>query len=176
MSTSGGRIAANRQRQGELYGVPWGERVHRLTATLGITQARLARVLGVSPAMLSQLVSGRRIKIGDPAVLARLLLLDRRVAARTRFPPRVVEALLEDVAAARLHWTPPGPAAGRTLAHPLPAATAPGAVTAAAGALRAVVAPARLAGAAAAVAAAYPEVAEVLRQAAGDAVACAAGA
>src|SRR6185437_3341216 len=65
----GVRIALNRHRQRELYGCLLGDRVRRLTTVLGITQARLARALGLSPAMLSQLASARRVKIGDPAVL-----------------------------------------------------------------------------------------------------------
>ena len=99
------RLARNRGRQRELYGAPLGDRVRRLTAGLGITQGRLAQTLGVSPAMLSQLASARRVKIGDPAVLARLQLLDRRCASG---PPRAraaVDALLAEVAAAQLHWT-----------------------------------------------------------------------
>ena len=75
---AGARVAQGREQQRELYGAPLGDRVRRLTAALGISQARLARTLGISPAMLSQLVSGRRVKIGDPAVLARMMLLDQR--------------------------------------------------------------------------------------------------
>ena len=140
------RLARNRQRQRQLYGAPLGDRVRRLTAQLGITQGRLALALGVSPAMLSQLASARRVKIGDPAVLARLQLLDHRCASG---PPRgrpAVDALLAEVAGTRLRWgglPPPTPAE----------------------ALRAVAPPARLAAAAAALAPAFPELAAVLRQA-----------
>ena len=103
-------VRANRVRQCELYGAPLGDRVRTLTARLGISQARLARVLGISPAMLSQLVSGRRVKIGDPAVLARLRALDRgRAAQVTARDPRAVEKLLADIARMQWHWTGPGP-------------------------------------------------------------------
>ena len=145
------RLARNRGRQRELYGAPLGDRLRRLTAELGITQGRLARALGLSPAMLSQLASARRVKIGDPAVLARLQLLDRRCALG---PPRgrgAVDALLAEVEGAQLHWSG---ADGMSAHRP-------------ADALRAVAPPARLAAAAAALAPAFPEVAEVLRQAAG---------
>jgi hypothetical protein len=152
----GARLAVNRERQRELYGAPLGDRVRSLTAGLGVTQARLARALGISPAMLSQLVSARRVKIGDPAVLARLMMLGQRCGALREKPdPRAVEALLVDVARARWHWTGPrvpGP-------RPRPGGSA-------ADALRGVAEPARLAAAAAALGARFPELAEVLRQAA----------
>ncbi|GEL26475.1 hypothetical protein PSU4_54290 [Pseudonocardia sulfidoxydans NBRC 16205] len=106
------RIAAAQERQRELYGAPVGERVRRITGGLGVTQGRLARALGLSPAMLSQLVSGRRVKIGDPAVLGRLMLLDARVPPT---PPSktVADALLADVGAARPSWSAPGPGTGK---------------------------------------------------------------
>ena len=141
-------VRANRARQCELYGAPLGDRVRTLTARLGISQARLARVLGISPAMLSQLVSGRRVKIGDPAVLARLRALDRgRAAQVTARDPRAVEKLLADIARVRWHWTGPSPPTAAEI-------------------LRGVAEPGRLAAAAAALRTSFPEVAEVLRQAA----------
>lgn len=153
----GAHIALNRARQRELYGTPLGDRVRELTAGLGISQARLARALGLSPAMLSQLVSARRVKIGDPAVLARLQLLDQRCHAVRRPPePRAVEALLTEVAGARWQWT------GRRA----PASRGRRAPATPADALRGVADPARLAAAAATLAPAFPELAEVLRQAA----------
>jgi len=117
--------------------------------------------------MLSQLASARRVKIGDPAVLARLQMLDRRCAAG---PPRgraAVDALLAEVAGAQLQWTgadSPGAAPGtarRPAIGPHSAARATPA-----DALRAVAPPARLAAAAAALAPAFPELARVLFQAA----------
>lgn len=103
-----GQTAANRDRQRELYGAPLGDRVRRVTGALGITQGRLARALGLSPAMLSQLVSGRRVKIGDPAVLARLLLLDERCPAGSpALGSEGLQALLEEVRGARLQWAVP---------------------------------------------------------------------
>ena len=91
------QIAENRARQCELYGAPLGDRVRRLTVGLGISQARLARTVGVSPAMLSQLVSGRRVKIGDPTVLVRLRALDHRCATLPPSPDRgTVDLGLDD--------------------------------------------------------------------------------
>jgi hypothetical protein len=148
------RLARNRGRQRELYGAPLGDRLRRLTAGLGITQGRLAQALGVSPAMLSQLASARRVKIGDPAVLARLQLLDRRCAAGAPRDRAGVDALLGEVAGAQLQWTgTDGPASVGPAGAP-------------ADALRAVAPPARLAAAAATLAPAFPELAQVLREAA----------
>ncbi|HZE01436.1 MAG TPA: helix-turn-helix transcriptional regulator, partial [Pseudonocardiaceae bacterium] len=50
-----------------------GDRVRRLVIAFNVSQAQLAEVLGLSAPMLSQLMSGRRAKIGNPAVLAALL-------------------------------------------------------------------------------------------------------
>ncbi len=166
----GRRIAANRERQRELYGAPLGDRVRRLTGLLGISQARLARTLGLSPAMLSQLVSGRRLKIGDPAVLARMLVLDQRCRGLVERPsPSTVEGLLAEAAQADWRWAQWAWSArvgrGAGAVRPAPR-DRPGARNAAE-VLRGVAEPARLAAAAAALGPAFPELAEVLRQAAG---------
>lgn len=58
--------------QVEMYGEPLAAIFGRLTEGLGLSQAQLARVLGMSPAMLSHLGSGTRVKIGNPAVQRRL--------------------------------------------------------------------------------------------------------
>jgi transcriptional regulator with XRE-family HTH domain len=158
-----GRVALNRRRQRELYGSPLGDRVRRLTGALGITQARLARTLGVSPAMLSQRASARRVKIGDPAVLARLQLLDQRCAVSPPSGRAAVEALLDEVGRARLQWGAHDGQAARSTQPGVAVAPGPGPAGAA---LRAVAPPARLAAAAATLAPAFPELAEVLRQAA----------
>ena len=62
----------NRQTQRELYGEPVADIVGRIMSSLGLTQVRLAEVLGLSSPMLSQLIGARRVKIGNPAVLGRL--------------------------------------------------------------------------------------------------------
>lgn len=154
----GGTIAQNRERQRELYGAPLGDRVRRLTAALKISQAHLARTIGISPAMLSQLVSARRVKIGDPAVLARFLMLDDRSSSgRVRGDRKAVEALLAEVARSRWHWTTPRAPTQRRRRSPVSAVDA----------LRSIAEPARLAAAAAALGPAFPELADALRQAAG---------
>ncbi|WP_300008883.1 helix-turn-helix domain-containing protein [Pseudonocardia sp.] len=165
-------VVENRARQAELYGAPLGDRVRRLTTGLHITQARLARALGISAAMLSQLASGRRVKIGDPAVLARLLLLDQRCtelgAPAEPIPPRAVEVLLSDVARAHWQFSPtPLPPAPPVRLRPVAPVAPPAGGSSAADALRRIAAPARLAAAAATLGPGFPELAEVLRQAAG---------
>lgn len=59
-------------KQIALYGASVAESVHHLTDALGVSQAAVARAIGVSPPMLSQLVSGQRIKFGNPLALQRL--------------------------------------------------------------------------------------------------------
>lgn len=61
-----------RELQRGWYGEPLGDLFRRLMADLGLNQSRLAGVLGLSAPMLSQLMSGQRAKIGNPAVVQRL--------------------------------------------------------------------------------------------------------
>ncbi len=72
-------VQRNLALQREWYGEPLGDRVRRLVVAYSISQAQLADVLGISAPMLSQVMSGRRAKIGNPAVLARLVMLERKV-------------------------------------------------------------------------------------------------
>jgi transcriptional regulator with XRE-family HTH domain len=67
--------ARARELQRSWYGEPLGDLFRRLIAELGLNQARLAGVLGLSAPMLSQLMSGQRAKIGNPAVVQRLQAL-----------------------------------------------------------------------------------------------------
>ncbi|MFR9804347.1 XRE family transcriptional regulator [Pseudonocardia sp. RS010] len=168
------RLAENRERQRALYGAPLAERVHRMMRVLGITQGTVAATLGMSPAMLSQLVSAKRVKIGDPAVLARLLLLDERCAGGP-VAPEAVPTLLEQVRGASPEWS-------ALLARPVPAVR-PGTdprptrpvprpglprdpALLAAEALRRVAGPTQLVAAASTLAATFPELAALLRRAA----------
>jgi transcriptional regulator with XRE-family HTH domain len=72
-------VQRNVALQRQWYGEPLGDRVRRLVVAFAVSQTQLADVLGISPPMLSQLMSGRRAKIGNPAVLARMVMLERRV-------------------------------------------------------------------------------------------------
>jgi transcriptional regulator with XRE-family HTH domain len=71
-------VQRNVALQREWYGEPMGDRVRRLVVAFDVSQAQLAEVLGISAPMLSQVMGGRRAKIGNPAVLARLVMLERR--------------------------------------------------------------------------------------------------
>src|SRR5690625_126923 len=81
------------QRQVELYGEPLRDRFRRVIDVYGISQRRLAGVLGLSAPMLSQLISATRTKIGNPAVYERLVLLEQRAGDEDR------QAVLVDVEA-----------------------------------------------------------------------------
>lgn len=72
-------------KQRELYGETLVAIAGRITSALGLTQARLADVLGLSAPMLSQLLSGHRVKVGNPLVLARL----RALAELAEVAPRL---------------------------------------------------------------------------------------
>jgi transcriptional regulator with XRE-family HTH domain len=70
------------EQQRALYGAPLSDLGATVREALGLTQGRLAEVLGLSAPMLSQLLSGQRVKIGNPAVVHRLqLLLDLSASA-----------------------------------------------------------------------------------------------
>lgn len=68
-------IEENLELQRRLYGESLADIARRVRASLGLTQAGLADVLGLSAPMMSQLLSGQRAKIGNPAVLGRLQAL-----------------------------------------------------------------------------------------------------
>jgi transcriptional regulator with XRE-family HTH domain len=72
--------ARNLELQQQWYGEPLGDRFRRLLDRLGQSQSQLAGLLGLSAPMLSQLMSGQRAKISNPAVLSRLLQLEAMVA------------------------------------------------------------------------------------------------
>ncbi|RCW39753.1 hypothetical protein DFQ14_11414 [Halopolyspora algeriensis] len=72
-------VQRNLALQRQWYGEPLGDRVRRLIVAFRTSQAHLADVLGISAPMLSQVMSGRRAKIGNPSVLARLVMLERKV-------------------------------------------------------------------------------------------------
>ncbi|MGP3991356.1 helix-turn-helix domain-containing protein [Streptomyces sp. 3N207] len=76
--------AKARELQSQWYGEPLGTLFRRLIEDLGLNQARLATVLGLSAPMLSQLMSGQRAKIGNPAVVQRVQALQELAAEVSR--------------------------------------------------------------------------------------------
>lgn len=85
--------------QTEMYGEPLGQRLGRLLTAYRVSQARLAGALGLSPPMLSQLMSGQRAKISNPAVFGRLVRLEELAAGVA--DPVVRDAALEEVRGSR---------------------------------------------------------------------------
>ena len=78
--SGGAPLAVETLREAEAeaaFGVPVRE-------AYGLSQRALAQTLGLSAPMLSQLASGQRIKIGSPAVYARLVMLEERAQRRVR--------------------------------------------------------------------------------------------
>lgn len=89
-------------RQVDLYGLSWSERLHRVMTAYRLTQARLAAVIGLSAPMVSQLISGQRVKISNPAVYARVVRLEELAgsAGVRAGDPAEIARVLDDVAAA----------------------------------------------------------------------------
>lgn len=63
----------------ELYGATWASRFAALRAAYRLSQGALASTVGLSAPMVSQLVSGHRVKISNPAVLARIVYLEEQL-------------------------------------------------------------------------------------------------
>ncbi|WP_166349269.1 helix-turn-helix domain-containing protein [Phytoactinopolyspora limicola] len=93
-------IERNRRQQAELYGAALGDLVLTVRNSLGLTQRRIAEVLGLSPPMLSQLISAQRVKIGNPAVVARLTALLDLAETNLALEPDELEARLGAVSLA----------------------------------------------------------------------------
>lgn len=147
-------VRRNREQQALWYGEAVGDTVRRVLSALDLTQGQLAAVMGLSAPMLSQLASGQRVKIANPAVLGRLQALtalsdDPRTAqlSRTDIARRVEEVRALDASTV---LTSGSLAAGRG-------------PEAAQAVLRAVASPTEIARAAELLDGEYPSLAEVLR-------------
>ena len=89
-------------RQVDLYGLSWSDRLHRVMTAYRLTQARLAGVIGLSAPMVSQLISGQRVKISNPAVYARVVRLEELAGSpgvRAGDPAEIARVLAEVTAA-----------------------------------------------------------------------------
>jgi transcriptional regulator with XRE-family HTH domain len=165
-------VVRNRTLQTEWYGEPLGDRFRRLLDRLTLSQAQLADVLGLSAPMISQLMSGVRAKISNPAVLARLAVVEQ-MAADPAFVVLPPAARAEELARL-VHETPTNSSTVAITHAGAASASASSAggenasggvdpVAAVQGVLRAVASAAELDGAAKALDADYPALAEVLR-------------
>ena len=67
-------------QQLQMYGENWADRFGRLLRGYGISQSRLAAVIGLSAPMISQLITGARVKISNPAVYGRIVRLEQLLA------------------------------------------------------------------------------------------------
>jgi transcriptional regulator with XRE-family HTH domain len=130
-------------RQTEIYGESWSDRLHRLMTAYRLSQAKLAAVIGLSAPMLSQLISGQRVKISNPAVYGRIVALEE-ASADPGFAGRSagdIEALLARTAASQPVLstrvsTAAVPPPGDGVVDALAALAPPAALTAAADAVR----------------------------------------
>lgn len=153
-------VQRNRALQQQWYGEPLGDRVRRLVVAFRTSQAQLADVLGISAPMLSQVMSGRRAKIGNPSVLARLVMLERKVLL-----PGVVAGEAEAVQQALEDVRNSHPSVGRDT---LPVAQRANGEESAWPVLRQLAEPSELKSAADLIGEAHPGLAELLRRAAAD--------
>ncbi|MEV8376969.1 helix-turn-helix transcriptional regulator [Kribbella sp. NPDC056861] len=151
----------NLKLQLEWYGEPLGDRFRRLLDRLALSQAQLAGLLGLSAPMLSQLMSGQRAKISNPAVLSRLLQLEATVdePGWTSLPAGEQARRLEEIRGAQ-RSTLTVDHAKEPVAAPAPAADP---VVAIQSLLRDIASAGDLQGAAALLDSQYPELAEALR-------------
>ena len=86
-----------------IYGESWADRFGRLLTGFGLSQSRLAAVIGLSAPMMSQLITGQRVKISNPAVYGRIVRLEELLptpAVRLGDREQVAQ-LLADVAASQ---------------------------------------------------------------------------
>lgn len=92
-------VARVREQQRQLYGAPLNELLQRCAGVLQVNQGQMARLLGVSAPMLSQLINGHRIKLANPAAGVRLVALVQAVEAVSAGELSVAQAM-ESVAEA----------------------------------------------------------------------------
>ncbi|MGG5257922.1 DNA-binding protein [Phycicoccus avicenniae] len=113
------------EQQRTLYGAPLSELAAEATGALGLTQGRLAEVLGLSAPMLSQLLSGQRVKIGNPAVVHRLQAVLTLARQASGLPADAVATRLAQIRAEQPTLTgdaaSDATAAARALARVVPA-------------------------------------------------------
>jgi transcriptional regulator with XRE-family HTH domain len=149
-------VQRNLALQREWYGEPLGDRVRRLVRAFNVSQAALADALGISAPMLSQVMSGRRAKIGNPSVLARMIMLERKI-----FIPDVAAGKPEAIREALADVRESRPQVGRDVLKVDGSVEATNAIAA----LRNILSAEDLRAAAELVDEEYPELADLLRRA-----------
>ncbi|MDO5492926.1 MAG: DNA-binding protein [Nesterenkonia sp.] len=151
-------VQENLDAQRQAYGEPLSEIFGRLRAAFGLNQAGLAGVLGLSAPMLSQLNSGQRVKIGNPAVLQRVQALSELAdqLAEGTVQQQDVASRLEEIRTSSGQFT-------RSTSTALGASGDDAVVAGMRNLLRAVASGAELSRAAARLEADHPDLAEVLR-------------
>ncbi|ERG63450.1 MULTISPECIES: helix-turn-helix transcriptional regulator [Agrococcus] len=103
------QVERNLVEQAALYGAPLAELLAPVRESLGMTQARLAQAMGLSAPMLSQLLQGQRVKIGNPVVLARMdALIALEADARAGLPAAEVARRAQEIAASTVRSTHAG--------------------------------------------------------------------
>jgi transcriptional regulator with XRE-family HTH domain len=156
-------VIRNRARQVEWYGEPLHDRFRRLLDQLRLPQSVLADALGLSAPMLSQLMSGQRAKIGNPAALSRLFAIEA-MAADPGFSALPAEEVRERLDQVRSRTTStPTHLSIPTATHPTPAVRAADPVAGIQSLLRGVASAAEIEDAARLVEARYPDLATMLR-------------
>lgn len=100
-------VEENIEAQRAAYGEPISEIFGRVRRALEMNQSELAGILGMSAPMLSQLNSGQRVKIGNPAVLQRLHSLDELAEqlGHGRVEPGELPARLAEIRASTGRFT-----------------------------------------------------------------------
>ncbi|GAB2973055.1 helix-turn-helix domain-containing protein [Nocardioides montaniterrae] len=102
-------VEENIEHQRALYGEPLGDLIRRLSTSLGRSQAALAQVLGMSPAMLSHLATGQRVKIANPVALHRLRALIELEPVAVDLSSGELDARLAAIAGLSADLTTSGP-------------------------------------------------------------------
>lgn len=104
-------------QQRALYGASLAQLTGDVMASFGLSQAALARILGLSAPMLSQLISGHRVKIGNPAAVHRLQALVALAPRSAALSASELEARLDAIRGEQATITEP--AVGRSAADEL---------------------------------------------------------
>ncbi|MFI9627239.1 DNA-binding protein [Streptomyces sp. NPDC052042] len=114
----------NQELQRQWYGAPLGELCRDLCTLFAVTQSGLAEIIGVSPAMLSLVMSAQRARIANPDAAARLsAVLHLAHDVRTGAVPAATA--YETLATIRASRTPGQDSLGTASLPPAPSHPAP---------------------------------------------------